>query len=100
MLRRAHGYSFPSGHAMGSTIVFGALSYLAFRSATRWRWKAAWLAFAWTLIAAISFSRVYLGVHWISDVGAGIAAGAMWVGVTTLAYETVRRIRMLRAKRS
>ncbi len=99
MLRQVHGYSFPSGHAMGSTVVFGALSYLAVRSAIRWGWKAAWLALAWTLIAAISLSRVYLGVHWISDVGAGIAAGAMWVGVTTLAYETVRQIRMLRAKR-
>ena len=51
-----------------------ALSYLAFRTATHWRWKAAWLALAWTLIIAIALSRVYLGVHWISDVGAGIAA--------------------------
>ena len=100
MLRQAHGYSFPSGHAMGSTVVLGALSYLAFRTATHWRWKAAWLALAWTLIIAIALSRVYLGVHWISDVGAGIAAGALWVGVTTLAYETLRRIRMLRARAS
>lgn len=100
MLRRAHGYSFPSGHAMGSTVVFLALSYLAFRSVSRWSWKAAWLALAWTLILAISLSRVYLGVHWISDVAAGIAAGTLWVALTTLAYETIRRIRMLRTKRS
>ena len=99
MLRQAHGYSFPSGHAMGSTVVLGALSYLAFRTATRWRWKAAWLALAWTLIAAIALSRVYLGVHWISDVAAGIVAGGLWVTVTTLAYETTRRIRLLRAMR-
>jgi undecaprenyl-diphosphatase len=99
MLRQAHGYSFPSGHAMGSTVVFCALSYLAFRAAKRWRWKAAALALAWTLIAAVALSRVYLGVHWISDVAAGIAAGALWVSVTTVAYETLRRIRMLRAMR-
>jgi membrane-associated phospholipid phosphatase len=99
MLRLAQGYSFPSGHAMGSTVVLGALSYLAVRTTTRWRWKAAWLALAWTLIAAIAFSRVYLGVHWISDVAAGIVAGALWVGVTTLAYETSRRIRLMRATR-
>jgi membrane-associated phospholipid phosphatase len=97
MLRQAHGYSFPSGHAMGSTVMFGALSYLAFRTVRRWRWKATALAFAWTLIAAIATSRVYLGVHWMSDVLAGVAAGAMWVGVTTVAYETLRRIRLLRA---
>lgn len=97
MLRQAHGYSFPSGHAMGSTVMLGALSYLAFRTLSHWRWKSAVLAFAWTLIAAISTSRVYLGVHWLTDVVAGIAAGAMWVGVTTVAYETLRRVRMLRA---
>lgn len=99
MLRLAHGYSFPSGHAMGSTVVLGALSYLAVRTTTRWRWKAAWLAFAWTLIAAIALSCVYLGVHWISDVAAGVVAGALWAGVTTLAYETWRQIRLLRAMR-
>ena len=100
MLRQAHGYSFPSGHAMGSTVVLGAVSYLAFRTATRWRWKAACLALAWTLILGIALSRVYLGVHWSSDVAAGIAAGALWVSVTTLAYETLRRIRMLRGRRT
>jgi len=99
MLRLAHGYSFPSGHAMGSTVVLGALSYLAVRTTTHWRWKAAWLALTWTLIAAIALSRVYLGVHWISDVAAGVVAGALWVGVTTLAYETFRRIRLMRAMR-
>ncbi|HET7712280.1 MAG TPA: phosphatase PAP2 family protein [Thermoanaerobaculia bacterium] len=99
MLRESHGYSFPSGHAMGSAIVFGALSYLAFRALPRWRWKAAALALACTLIAAISLSRVYLGAHWISDIGAGAAAGTLWVAVTTVTYEMVRRIRMLRALR-
>ncbi len=97
MLRQAQGYSFPSGHAMGSTVVFGALSYLAFRTTTRWRAKAAVLALGITLIIAVSLSRVYLGVHWISDVVAGIAAGTLWVAITTMAYETVRRVRLLRS---
>ncbi len=100
MLRQAQGYSFPSGHSMGSAVVFGALSYLAFRALRRWRWKAAALALACTLVAAIAFSRVYLGVHWISDVGAGVAAGTLWVALTTMAYEVVRRIRLLRALRN
>jgi len=97
MLRQARGYSFPSGHAMGSTVVFGALSYLAFRTATQWRWKAAAVALGATIVLAVSLSRVYLGVHWISDVVAGIAAGTLWVVVSTMAYETGRRIRLLRA---
>ncbi len=95
-LRQAHGYSFPSGHAMGSTIVAGALAYLALRGLPTWRAKAAGLAGAVTFIAAVAFSRVYLGVHWISDVGAGIAAGLLWVTVATVAYETFRRIRLVR----
>ena len=99
-LRKAHGYSFPSGHAMGSTIVFGALAYLAFRVLQQWRWRSAALAFACTMIVAIAASRIYLGVHWISDVGAGIAAGVIWLTATTVAYETSRRIRLVRALRA
>ncbi len=99
-LRGAHGYSFPSGHAMGSTIVFGALAYLAFRVLTRWRQRAGALALACTMVLAIAVSRVYLGVHWISDIGAGIAAGLIWLLTATLAYETFRRIRLVRALRA
>lgn len=99
-LRDAHGYSFPSGHAMGSTIVFGALAYLAFRILNGWKQRAAALAAAVTMFVAISMSRIYLGVHWISDVGAGIAAGMLWVVVATLAYETFRRIRLVRSLRA
>ncbi len=99
-LRQASGYSFPSGHAMGSTIVLGTLSYLALRTLPHWRWRAAALALACSLILAISASRIYLGVHWISDVGGGIAAGLIWVVTATVAYETFRRIRMVRALRA
>lgn len=99
-LRTAHGYSFPSGHAMGSTIVFATLAYLAFRIVKHWRYRSAALSFAFSMILAISASRIYLGVHWISDVVAGIAAGLLWVAVATVAYETVRRIRMVRALRA
>ncbi len=98
-LRAAHGYSFPSGHAMGSTIVFGALGYLAFRSLHSWRTRAAALAFCCTMALAISASRVYLGVHWISDIAAGIAGGLIWVIAATVAYETFRRIRRVRARK-
>src|SRR6185436_17780093 len=99
-LRHASGYSFPSGHAMGSTSVFLALAYIALRVIPRWRWRAAALALAVSKIVAIASSRIYLGVHWISDVGAGIAAGLLWITTTTVAYETFRRIRMIRALRA
>lgn len=99
-LRSAHGYSFPSGHAMGSTIVLGSLAYLAFRILSRWRHRAAALALSCTLVLAIAVSRVYLGVHWISDIAAGIAAGLIWLATATVAYETFRRIRLIRSLRA
>ena len=99
-LRHASGYSFPSGHAMGATVTFAALSYLAFRAISRWRWRAAAVAFAVSMIVAIASSRIYLGVHWISDIGAGIAAGLIWFVTTTVAYEVFRRIRMIRSLRA
>jgi len=99
MLRHASGYSFPSGHAMGSTVAFAALTYLSYRLTTDWKRQSAATAFSLTFILAVSLSRVYLGVHWISDVGAGIAAGLCWVTSTTVAYEMLRRVRRLRALR-
>ena len=97
MLRAANGYSFPSGHAMGSAIAFGLLAYLAFRTIRSWAAKTAVMAFLYTLVAAVALSRVYLGVHWISDVFAGVTAGTVWLTTTTVAYETMRRIRSVRS---
>jgi membrane-associated phospholipid phosphatase len=99
-LRNASGYSFPSGHAMGATVVFGALCYLAFRGLPKWRPRGAALAFGTAMVVAISFSRVYLGVHWMSDIAAGVAAGVIWLATTTVAYETSRRIRLVRSLRA
>ncbi|HUR81399.1 MAG TPA: phosphatase PAP2 family protein [Thermoanaerobaculia bacterium] len=99
-LRAAHGYSFPSGHAMGSTIVLGAFAYLAFRLLTKWPARSAAIAFCVTTILAICVSRIYLGVHWISDIGAGIAAGLIWLVFATVGYETTRRIRLVRSLRA
>ena len=100
MLRRANGYSFPSGHAMGSAVAMGALAYLAFRAIRSWPAKTAVIAFLYTLVASIALSRVYLGVHWISDVLAGVTVGTVWVTTTTVAYETLRRIRRMRGEKA
>ncbi|MFZ2490440.1 MAG: phosphatase PAP2 family protein [Thermoanaerobaculia bacterium] len=98
-LRQAHGYSFPSGHAMGAVVVFGSAAYVLFRLFTTWRSRSAALAGSASLITAIAFSRVYLGVHWISDIAAGLAAGFVWLLAATLAYETFRRIHRVRSMR-
>ena len=93
----ATGYSFPSGHAMSAAIVFGALGYLAARSARSWAAKSAAFSALATLALAIGVSRLYLGVHWASDVAAGFAAGILWVTATTTGYELIRLYRVCRA---
>ncbi len=98
-LMKAHGFSFPSGHALGSTALYGALAWVVFRIAARWSVRSAAFAFATTMVLAISSSRLYLGVHWISDIGAGIAAGVAWLVGTTTALEVGRRIRAMRRTR-
>ncbi len=99
MLRLAHGYSFPSGHAMGATVVAGALTYLSSRVLKTWQAKAAAIAFSTAFVAAVSASRVYLGAHWLSDVAAGVSGGGLWFATTTIAYETLRRIILIRRLR-
>lgn len=92
----AKGYSFPSGHAMGSFIVFGAIAYVVLRQPFRWKVKSAWLAMLVTAVLLVGLSRVYLGVHWISDIAGGWSAGAVWLAAATVAFETLLQIRRLR----
>jgi undecaprenyl-diphosphatase len=92
----AQGYSFPSGHAMGSLIVLGSIGYVALRLPLRWKVKSAVLAALATAVALVGLSRVYLGVHWLSDIAGGWSAGAVWLATATVAFETLLRIRQLR----
>src|SRR5690348_14939336 len=77
-----HGesFSFPSGHAMGSLFGYGMLAYLLARFWVRRRaWRLTIIIAAAVLIVAIGSSRLYLGVHYFSDVVAGYAAGLVWL---------------------
>ncbi|HSM83921.1 MAG TPA: phosphatase PAP2 family protein [Nodosilinea sp.] len=70
-------YSFPSGHALGSMVLYGFLAYLLAQHFTRQRWLVYGLATV--LIGAIGLSRLYLGVHWPTDVLAGYGIGYLWI---------------------
>ena len=77
--------SFPSGHAMLSAVVFLTLGALGARFAQRKRLKALALGAAVLLSLLVGLSRVYLGVHWASDVLAGWSVGAAWAMACWLA---------------
>ena len=85
-----NGDSFPSGHALGSIVCYGAL-FLVFLPATRGRWRRLFTVAIVTLIAAIGISRLLLGVHYLSDVLGAWALGITWLGVTAFAFELSRR---------
>ncbi|WP_236718259.1 phosphatase PAP2 family protein [Actinoplanes sp. TFC3] len=86
----APGNSFPSGHALGSMVTYGAL-LLVFLPAVPPRWRKVAIAVTAFLIAAIGFTRISLGVHFVSDVLAGWLLGAAWLGVTAYAFRVWRR---------
>lgn len=88
----AGGYSFPSGHAMIATAFYGMLGYLIWLNLRRSN-KPSWyvMVLVFVLVVAIGISRVYLGVHFPSDVIAGFAAGGMWLLACVLAIGAVRR---------
>jgi undecaprenyl-diphosphatase len=77
-LVEVHTASFPSGHAMLSAVVYLTLGGLLSRVERPWRIKIHLLSVAVILTLLIGVSRVYLGVHWPTDVLAGWCAGATW----------------------
>ena len=73
-------FSFPSGHATLSTAFFGFVAYILLRNESkRWRYRTLVLFTALSVIAAVGLSRLYLGVHFLSDVWSGYLLGALWL---------------------
>jgi len=88
-------YSFPSGHALVSTVFYGVLAaVLTVREPSRARRIAIW-TFAALLAGVIGFTRVYLGVHYPSDILAGYAAAVIWVAAVSAGYRMWLRRRRL-----
>jgi undecaprenyl-diphosphatase len=86
----AAGRSFPSGHALGATVAVAALLLVAGPLLSR---RARWVAWVVGVLAVllVSFARVGLGVHYLTDVVAGWVIGAGWVALTAAAFEAWRR---------
>ena len=83
-------YSFPSGHAMSATVVYSTVAYLAGRLQRTRRARLAVTLVATLVIAIICVSRLYLGVHYPSDVLAGIIIGLAWAGFCMATLEAIQ----------
>ncbi len=89
-LAQASGTSFPSGHAQAAVVGYSILLLVFIPVvAASWRWVV--VTASVVLVLAIGFSRIALGVHYISDVVGGYILGAAWVMATTAAFSAWRR---------
>ena len=82
--------SFPSGHAMSSVIVYGTVAYLAARLQRNVASRILTMSFAAFMILAICSSRLYLGVHYPSDVLAGVVIGLAWAAFCMAVLEAAQ----------
>ena len=78
-------FSFPSGHAASSIVLYGFLAFLLAREHSR-PVRSLIAAAATLLVTLISFSRLYLGAHWLSDVVASLSLGTAWVALLAIVY--------------
>ena len=92
-LVRATGPGFPSAHAAGAAAVYGMLAALLAGATSSWSRKVAVWAGAFALAGLVAGARVYLGVHWLTDVLGGLALGAAWLFALLGITRTVKDVR-------
>jgi len=81
------GYSFPSGHTMAAFALYGAVLYLFWRHVPGKAGRSALIAACALPAAGIAVSRIYLGVHYPSDILGGLLAGGAWLGLCVCVYK-------------
>ncbi len=85
------GWSFPSGHAMMSIIFYGMLVYFLVRNIESWKLKVLSVSCAGFIVFMIGLSRIYLEVHYVSDVLAGYAGGIFWLTMAITGLEAYKK---------
>ncbi len=92
-------YSFPSGHTLAATVFYGLLACYLARHAHGWGRRAGIVLLACLMVALVAGSRLYLGVHYLSDVLAAMAEGCAWLSICVTGASTLRRRQAARARR-
>ena len=90
-LLHVQGWSFPSGHAMMSVVFWGIATYFLIRYQNSWKIRAFFVVALGFLISLISFSRLYLQVHYLSDIIGGIIGGLVWLTFAISGLEIYQR---------
>jgi undecaprenyl-diphosphatase len=85
------GYSFPSGHSLASAAMYLTIAIVVCRHMRSWRGRLTFLAITLTLIVLIGGSRMYLGVHYPTDVASGLSLGAGWALLLAGAFSWLAR---------
>ncbi|HEV7681902.1 MAG TPA: phosphatase PAP2 family protein [Pyrinomonadaceae bacterium] len=86
-------YSFPSGHTMTATVLYGVIAAYLLSKTKNWRQRLLVVVLTGCLIVIVGFSRIYLGVHYLSDVLAAIGEGLAWLLLSLLAVYTLWQLR-------
>jgi len=89
-------YSFPSGHAAGTTLYYGVLAAMMVTKISTWRSRVIIVLTTMALIFVVSLSRVYLGVHYLSDVLGGFAEAMAWLALCLVGIHTYWQHRVAR----
>lgn len=87
----AHGYSFPSGHAFSAVVVYGFLIYITWKLIKSEVLRFIIFFLSILLIVLVGISRVYLNVHWLTDVLGGYTAGFAWLIFSIIMVKTIKQ---------
>jgi membrane-associated phospholipid phosphatase len=88
------GYSFPSGHTMAATLLYGLLAAFAILVCKGWHWRILASLGAASMVVLVGFSRIALGAHYLTDVLGAIVGGASWLVLCLMVVERTRRRRL------
>lgn len=88
---RETSFSFPSSHVLGALVGYGMIAYFVVCLTNSRFWRVVVIAIAALVVVGVGYSRLYLGLHFFSDVVGGLAAGAVWLTACITALEVARR---------
>jgi undecaprenyl-diphosphatase len=86
-------WGFPSGHVLTLVVFFGVLAYLLCTARSGWGWRSLGAGVGGLTVLVVAFSRLYLDVHWLSDVAGGFALGLAYLLFSIWLVESISRRR-------